>query len=678
MGFIKELILAPVGKELIPLRVSEVDGEIDSLFNGYMLDSSVFGEFDDENVAVGSVEGSDEDSGEHGDEEDIPVMAPVCDPLLANVGGNRVSEEKSDIPSEEGSTSSFEQEVKDKSHTPCPVNQPDLVPDLDCDSQVKSNTPHQIQIMSREPIPSTLHNHVNPHVVSPNTSSGPVNTTFSPTPAHPSPLNNRPKITPQKTNKIKRPHSVPPTSSQSLQRPTRMKRFASLRLIDSLNGIAPQLRKNTNNPPKFKHKKLSQLTKPSSFASSDALSDSYSLINRCNLRILSKPNHSASSNTESMEVNRTINIGNDLGFNMNGKESDVAHALGTGDINESMSSRDDRLLIQSLWGHLPFDYLVKKSDGKSGGIIAIWDPSKFVLSSSINDVGFLALLGTWVPINSPCLIIIVYAPQDLQTKKKLWLDIKGIIEANNILSIVMGDFNEVRSADERLGTVFCQRSASIFNEFISSTGLFDLPMGGMRYTRMNSLGSKLSKIDRILVSKHFVNKWPNSHTLALVREFSDHSPLLLVNSINDYGPIPFKFYNSWLLHKDFNEVISKSWSSTDGFPFTNSATQFKQKLKDLKQSIKTWRALVNSQETAAASDLREKIKAIDLRAELSPLSTADIDLRINSVKLLADMELQKKIGNGQSTRFWLDRGLEGLLFAPSSLGFTDWNHMLIV
>ncbi|GJX24082.1 cytochrome P450 [Tanacetum coccineum] len=139
----------------------------------------------------------------------------------------------------------------------------------------------------------------------------------------------------------------------------------------------------------------------------------------------------------------------------------------------------------------------------------------------------------------------------------------------------MGDFNEVRSASERLGSHFCHRSASVFNEFILSTGIFDLPMGGTRFTRMNSLGSKLSKIDRILVSKHFLDKWPNSHTLALTREFSDHSPILLLNSANDYGPTPFK------------------------------------------------------------------IDEIDLRAEKSLLTVADVNWRINLVKALADLEHHK-------------------------------------
>ena len=46
------------------------------------------------------------------------------------------------------------------------------------------------------------------------------------------------------------------------------------------------------------------------------------------------------------------------------------HFLG---IQESMSSDDNRFMIQSMWGNSSFEYSLKKAEGKSGGIIAIWD-----------------------------------------------------------------------------------------------------------------------------------------------------------------------------------------------------------------------------------------------------------------------------------------------------------------
>ncbi|GJX24744.1 hypothetical protein Tco_0231040 [Tanacetum coccineum] len=82
----------------------------------------------------------------------------------------------------------------------------------------------------------------------------------------------------------------------------------------------------------------------------------------------------------------------------------------------------------------------KESNGKSGGILAVWDTSWFTLTDSIKGQGFLALLGRWRNIDASYL-------------------------------------NEVRSEAERLGTLFDGRSAATFNEFIHTSGLCGLQMG---------------------------------------------------------------------------------------------------------------------------------------------------------------------------------------------------------
>ncbi|GKF25293.1 cytochrome P450, partial [Tanacetum coccineum] len=99
------------------------------------------------------------------------------------------------------------------------------------------------------------------------------------------------------------------------------------------------------------------------------------------------------------------------------------------------------------------------------------------MSNSTSGDGFLAVSGKWVPLNADCFFVVVYAPQELNRKKKLWMDIKDLVDSVNSISIVMGDFNEVCYATEQMGSHFCHRSASFFNAFISSSGLLDIPMG---------------------------------------------------------------------------------------------------------------------------------------------------------------------------------------------------------
>nr|GEY15121.1 cysteine-rich receptor-like protein kinase [Tanacetum cinerariifolium] len=175
-------------------------------------------------------------------------------------------------------------------------------------------------------------------------------------------------------------------------------------------------------------------------------------------------------------------------------------------LQESMSSVDNRFMLESMWGHSTFNSVSKHAEGKSGGIIAVWDTSKFSIQSSSNGNGFLAVMGNWIPLNTTCVFIIVYAPQDPRKKKQLWLDLKAVIDSANVLSLVMGDFNVVRSQSERIGSNFCHRSASAFNEFISSSGLFDLPMREIKDAVWDCGGDKAPGPDGFsfkLIKKHW-------------------------------------------------------------------------------------------------------------------------------------------------------------------------------
>ncbi|GKD28006.1 RNA-directed DNA polymerase, eukaryota [Tanacetum coccineum] len=65
----------------------------------------------------------------------------------------------------------------------------------------------------------------------------------------------------------------------------------------------------------------------------------------------------------------------------------------------------------------------------------------------------------------------------------------------------MGDFNEVRNKNERLGTIFNVHGANAFNSFISMTNLEEVPLGGCSFTWCHRSASKMSKLDRFLMSE---------------------------------------------------------------------------------------------------------------------------------------------------------------------------------
>nr|GEV68877.1 RNA-directed DNA polymerase, eukaryota [Tanacetum cinerariifolium] len=71
------------------------------------------------------------------------------------------------------------------------------------------------------------------------------------------------------------------------------------------------------------------------------------------------------------------------------------------------------------------------------------------------------------------LVISVYAPQEASEKRMLWSYLNHMIDRWDGESILMGDFNEVRHKEERIGSIFNNHNAMVFNSFISSSGLVE-------------------------------------------------------------------------------------------------------------------------------------------------------------------------------------------------------------
>ena len=69
---------------------------------------------------------------------------------------------------------------------------------------------------------------------------------------------------------------------------------------------------------------------------------------------------------------------------------------------------------------------------------------------------------------------------------------------------------------------------------------------------------------------------------------SEHSPVSLVWE-DGYPPIrfPFRFEQFWVEHKNFKELVEKWWEEMEPIRGT-LIYQFQQKLKKLKEKIRTW------------------------------------------------------------------------------------------
>nr|GEY32864.1 putative RNA-directed DNA polymerase, eukaryota, reverse transcriptase zinc-binding domain protein [Tanacetum cinerariifolium] len=285
-------------------------------------------------------------------------------------------------------------------------------------------------------------------------------------------------------------------------------------------------------------------------------------------------------------------------------------------IQETKMEKVSHMDVKFMWGNSNYDFVFSESVGNSGGILCMWEESIFKKDYVTISDSFVAIYGTWIPNKTKILIVSIYAPQQPSLRRVLWNYLLILLGRWNGESILMGDFNEVRTKEERCGTSFNSSNASFFNQFISSSGLIDIKIEGYSYTWSHPSAEKMSKLDRFLVSEGILNLFHSITTLCLDRHLSDHRPILLREVKVDFGPIPFRFYHSWFNLSGFDEMVEHTWSGFD-FSDNNKMIRFKKKLQELKRVIRLW--------------IRDKKSQIVGSKNLIVLELRDIDKKLDQL-----------------------------------------------
>ncbi|GJW81314.1 RNA-directed DNA polymerase, eukaryota [Tanacetum coccineum] len=270
--------------------------------------------------------------------------------------------------------------------------------------------------------------------------------------------------------------------------------------------------------------------------------------------------------------------------------------------------------VKSCWGNNVFEFVHSDSVGNSRGILYVWDPNLFCKSSYTVSDSFVMVRGTWLKSGVNLLIICVYAPQELRDKRMLWDYLSNVANQWNGEVVMMGDFNEVRKKSERFGSSFNTRAANIFNLFITSAGVEEVPLGGSVYTWCHRSPSKMSKLDRFLVSENLLRTCPYISAVTMDRYLSDHRPILLRESKFDYGPTPFRFFHHRLEVDGLNNLVIDMWNLAPG-DVNNGMRNLIFKLKFLKSKIREWcfryRLKVKGESDRLKAELRKLDDCID-------------------------------------------------------------------
>ncbi|MCH95720.1 endonuclease/exonuclease/phosphatase family protein [Trifolium medium] len=238
-------------------------------------------------------------------------------------------------------------------------------------------------------------------------------------------------------------------------------------------------------------------------------------------------------------------------------------------------------------GASPFEFSYRPSVGASGGLLTMWDPSEVEVWSSVSREHTLVCHGRFRSSNEDFVVVNVYAPCDPGAKQRLWDSLSARLQSLVGSRVcVCGDFNAVRCEEERRSLRAGPRASDHipFNTFIEDNNLLDFPLSGRKFTWYKGDGLSMSRLDRFLVSEEWCLTWPNCIQVALLRGLSDHCPLVLVASEDNWGPRPVRMLKCWRDIPGYHLFVREKWVSLQVAGWGGFV--LKEKLRMIKEALK--------------------------------------------------------------------------------------------
>lgn len=331
--------------------------------------------------------------------------------------------------------------------------------------------------------------------------------------------------------------------------------------------------------------------------------------------------------------------------------------------------------VRGCWDSSDFDSEGVNAVGRSGGLLCIWNNRLFKKEEVFKDRYFLIVIGRWQNIDESMVFVNVYGPHNNREKSIMWSKLLHYKNSIPGIWVVFGDFNDVRRPEERLNSIFCPRSTSRFNSFIQTAGLHEFNMGGHRFTYFCQDGAKLSKLDRFLVCSNFLARFQNVKVTAHPRELSDHFPVSLTTHTADFGPLPFKFFNSWLHKEDLCGLVNSAWDEFCGFGTADAFLAAK--LRHVKKKIRNWRNNNIQAEKKEFVDLRNLIENLDQKSGVNPLSISERSDRNRAMQRLLELERLTVLDLKQKARIrWIIDGDENSRFFHGVVNNRNQRHKI--
>ena len=240
----------------------------------------------------------------------------------------------------------------------------------------------------------------------------------------------------------------------------------------------------------------------------------------------------------------------------------------------------------------------------------------------------------------------VYGPSQYQNKQTFLAELANTCSKESLPYLIGGDFNIMRRPEDKSSGVFDFKWPNLFNTVIESLDLKEIiVMSGRQFTWAGPGDNPIfEKLDRVLVSTDWEDKFPLSTVEPRDRDISDHTPLILNTGASTHHSVqrPFKFERGWLIRDGFYDMVVSVWQSeTSG---RTPLERWQNKIRRLRQHLRGWAKHTAGTYRKEKKKLLALLEELDKKAEITSLSDQEVNfkhyLKERLVLLLREEEIK--------------------------------------
>ncbi|KAL7119437.1 hypothetical protein ACP275_02G062900 [Erythranthe tilingii] len=198
----------------------------------------------------------------------------------------------------------------------------------------------------------------------------------------------------------------------------------------------------------------------------------------------------------------------------------------------------------------------------AGRILIVWNPDVARVELVDMTTQVVHCKVTCMVTHRLCYVSFVYKLFTPVTRRPLWQSLMDFGTGLTSPWLCLGDFNVVLKPTEKSGgNVLTPYLLNDIQDCFRHSGLEDLPSTGFHYTWTNQ--TVWSKLDRALVNQSWRDEFEGSSAQFLpFGAVSDHTPIIVkLGGTEPPASRPFRFFNMWTQHDDFQHEVREVWSS---------------------------------------------------------------------------------------------------------------------